>query len=44
MYMNSMQQGRVTKLLERNGGRILGIGRNQDAGPEYVSLAYTATK
>jgi SAM-dependent methyltransferase len=44
MYMNSMQQSRVMALLERNGGRILGIERNQDAGPEYVSLAYAATK
>jgi SAM-dependent methyltransferase len=44
MYMNSMERSRVEALLKRNGGRILEVEPNQDAGPEYISLAYAVTK
>jgi hypothetical protein len=44
MYMNSMERSRVEALLKRYGGRILEVEPNQDAGPEYISLAYAVTK
>jgi SAM-dependent methyltransferase len=43
MYMNSIKRSRVEALLRRSGGRILEVEQNQDAGVEYVSLAYAVT-
>jgi SAM-dependent methyltransferase len=44
MYMNSINRSRVEALLRRSGGRILEVEQNQDAGVEWVSLAYAVTR
>jgi SAM-dependent methyltransferase len=44
MYMNSIKRSRIEALLRRSGGRVLEVEENQDAGVEWVSLAYAVTR
>jgi hypothetical protein len=43
MYMNGMARERVTGLLESQGGRVLEVEANGDAGPQYESFLYAVT-
>jgi hypothetical protein len=42
--MNSIKRSRIEALLRRSGGRVLEVEENQDAGVEWVSLAYAVTR
>jgi ubiquinone/menaquinone biosynthesis C-methylase UbiE len=43
MYMNGIERERVIALLEDNGGRVVEVEPNTDAGVEYESYAYAVT-
>jgi SAM-dependent methyltransferase len=43
MYMNGISRERVIALLEREGGRLVDVEPNTDAGPEYESFSYAVT-